>query len=533
MKKYFLFTVLVFIALIGSAQNKIKSYYTYYLGEVSYINNKDNNIKTYDKNYQTVYVDKKMIANGYGKEFWKKKDKLKYEGEWKDGMKHGKGTSYSGGGHVEYEGEWKENTYHGKGTLYHYNGKNSYDKFEGEFINGKATNHGTMIWSDGFKYEGDWKDSDKFCYWNNKQRHGSGVMYYPDGAKYEGQWEVNDRTGFGIMYYASGAKYKGQWHRGLRHGSGVYTASDGAIFKGEWGADVMWGQGTADYADGSKYVGHWNNGKRDGQGTYTYADGGKYEGYWNEGKRDGQGTLYYADGKVRYTGQWKNDQYHGQGTYTWKDGLIFKGEFSENKRNGYGTLYYTDGTSKSGTWSNDKLESDNNYVASDKGRIDPETSTKKTNEVSTSTTSTGGSVGLPGCNMCFGTGYTQQLNILTGLFENKPCMKCIIAHQVINGTAPVVVPQGGNNGGNVGGSSSNSSSGNYGPRKRVESYGDCSFCLGTGRCKTCNGNGYYPYSFGSGNINCPNCKIPGNSSRRGNGVCAHCENGKVKKHHYE
>lgn len=78
-----------------------------------------------------------------------------------------------------------------------------------------------------------------------------------------------------------------------------------------------------------------------------------------------------------------------------------------------------------------------------------------------------------------------------------------------------------------------SSTGNYGPRKRVEYYADCSFCLGTGRCKTCGGNGYYPYSFGSGYINCPNCKNPGNNSRRGNGVCAHCQNGRVKKHRYE
>lgn len=79
----------------------------------------------------------------------------------------------------------------------------------------------------------------------------------------------------------------------------------------------------------------------------------------------------------------------------------------------------------------------------------------------------------------------------------------------------------------------NSSSGNYGPKKKVEYYADCSFCYGTGRCKTCNGNGYYSYSFGSGYINCPNCKNPGNNSRRGNGVCAHCQNGKVKKHRYE
>lgn len=112
----------------------------------------------------------------------------------------------------------------------------------------------------------------------------------------------------------------------------------------------------------------------------------------------------------------------------------------------------------------------------------------------------------------------------------------LIRNRTISGGSSVTVaPSYGGNSSytpqhNGNGSSSTS---NYGPRKRVEYYADCSFCHGTGRCKTCSGNGYYPYSFGSGYINCPNCKNPGNNSRRGNGVCAHCQNGKVKKHRYE
>lgn len=43
---------------------------------------------------------------------------LLYQGEWKDGMRHGSGTEYNERGITVYEGSWKRNMYDGKGTLY-------------------------------------------------------------------------------------------------------------------------------------------------------------------------------------------------------------------------------------------------------------------------------------------------------------------------------------------------------------------------------------------------------------------------------
>lgn len=46
---------------------------------------------------------------------------------------------------------------------------------------------------------------------------------------------------------------------------------------------------------------------------------------------------------------------------------------------------------------------------------------------------------------------------------------------------------------------------------------DCGLCLGTGKCKTCNGRGYYyEIGIGSGRHACPNCQS------NHNGVCSSC-----------
>ena len=49
--------------------------------------------------------------------------------------------------------------------------------YEGEKRDGKKHGRGTMRYPDGGVYEGEWKDN---------QRHGSGTYRYASGAVYEG-----------------------------------------------------------------------------------------------------------------------------------------------------------------------------------------------------------------------------------------------------------------------------------------------------------------------------------------------------------
>ena len=65
----------------------------------------------------------------------------------------------------------------GKGIFYCSNG----EKYEGDWKNNKRDGKGEYFLKDGIKiYEGDWKN-DKF--------NGRGIFYYNNGDKYEGDWK--------------------------------------------------------------------------------------------------------------------------------------------------------------------------------------------------------------------------------------------------------------------------------------------------------------------------------------------------------
>ena len=60
-----------------------------------------------------------------------------YNGEWKGGMRHGKGTmEWSDGG--SYEGEWQYNQACGEGTFHHASG----DFYKGHWANNKSNGFG-------------------------------------------------------------------------------------------------------------------------------------------------------------------------------------------------------------------------------------------------------------------------------------------------------------------------------------------------------------------------------------------------------
>ena len=72
-----------------------------------------------------------------------------------------------------YEGEWRNGKGHGKGSYTFPNG----EKYIGEYKEGEVHGKGTLTFPDGEKYEGEWK--------NNKM-HGKGIHSFPNGTKYVG-----------------------------------------------------------------------------------------------------------------------------------------------------------------------------------------------------------------------------------------------------------------------------------------------------------------------------------------------------------
>lgn len=55
---------------------------------------------------------------------------------------------------------------------------------------------GTLTWTDGKKYVGEWK---------NKERHGQGIMTYANGDKYVGEFK-DGRPTSGWLYRPNGQK---------------------------------------------------------------------------------------------------------------------------------------------------------------------------------------------------------------------------------------------------------------------------------------------------------------------------------------
>ena len=160
-----------------------------------------------------------------------------------------------------YVGEKKDGQPQGQGTLTYSSGKT----FVGEFKDGDI-HGGTATYPDGRKYEGEWKD------W---RYHGQGTETFPDGSKYVGEYKRDRREGFGIMTYKDGSKFEGEW-KGSRpfNGKGVVQGREGQdITEGEWVNGKMEGYGKRSNSNNERwyksYEGEFKNGKFHGQGKMS------------------------------------------------------------------------------------------------------------------------------------------------------------------------------------------------------------------------------------------------------------------------
>jgi hypothetical protein len=304
----------------------------------------------------------------------------KYDGEFVENVKEGKGIYYYNNGDVykgeffedlkdgygvytykngdRYEGEFKEDKKDGHGKYYYNNG----DRYEGEFKNGMANGRGAYIFSDGEKYVGDYKED---------KRDGHGIYFYLNGNRYIGEFKNGKKDGKGVLYDSEGnkikdlcfednvkihsqkeeelprfsqkekngtftkiyeeGKYVGEFVNGLKQGKGTFFYDNGDKYVGDFYNDNKEGFGIYYFNNGDKYEGQYVNNQREGKGTYFYADGDKLVGTFKNNMAEGRGKFYYNDGD-RYFGTYKADLKHGQGIYYYKDGSRYDGEFKKGKK---------------------------------------------------------------------------------------------------------------------------------------------------------------------------------------------------------
>lgn len=150
----------------------------------------------------------------------------------------------------EYEGEFKDGNPHGKGTV--------------------TTLYGTVITGDN---------------WSENGLTGHGEEIYADGRKYVGEFKETKYNGIGTDTYPDGRIYTGEFKNAHPHGKGKLTNADGSVYEGDFLEGHPHGKGVYTYPDGSRYEGEMKNGGPDGYGIYYGPDGEPlFDGQWVDGE---------------------------------------------------------------------------------------------------------------------------------------------------------------------------------------------------------------------------------------------------------
>ena len=278
----------------------------------------------------------------------------KYEGSFREGLRHGLGKLTNESSSYFYQGGWAYDKKNGK-CIEIING----EKFEGFYKNGIREGKCIITYNNKDKFVGSLLDGKK---------DGYGEQYFfKTKTTYKGQFKNNVYEGKGEIINANGYYFKGEFLGGLRHGDncveekkgfkkyvgqfkrdkmngkGVYEwysgESKGDIYNGEFKDDLFEGSGTYKYNDGSIYMGDFMHGVKHGKGKEIYLDGSFYEGEYNEGQQNGKGLYQDFEGNI-YIGNFCNGNKHTKGKITYTNGEILEGLWLNGLKEGI--FYFTD-----------------------------------------------------------------------------------------------------------------------------------------------------------------------------------------------
>ena len=144
-----------------------------------------------------------------------------YEGDWKDGRRHGRGVYTSPA--LVYVPLYKFANFvvivTSSGMF------NALKPQVGTYDSYRVCN----------RYSGDW------CH---DEASGRGTLKMVNGYSYQGMWESGVFEGKGQCSYCDGSVYEGSFKLGLRHGRGTLTFPNGAVYKGRFKEDRLEGSGT-------------------------------------------------------------------------------------------------------------------------------------------------------------------------------------------------------------------------------------------------------------------------------------------------
>lgn len=206
---------------------------------------------------------------------------------------------------VYYQGEWKNQKRSGLGFLVEKDGS----KYIGNFKDGLKDGKGRLIWPNGDYYEGGFK---------NNEIHGKGKIFATDGSVVSGKFKMGDLDGDGMQSWKNGSNYTGSFKKLQKNGYGELVLPNHSQYKGHFKNGAFHGRGILKYDDGKVYDGEWKNGKMNGFGKFKWPNGKFYEGQYVNDKKNGVGKMVYPDKKI-YNGEWEDDFQNGKAIYTFYD----------------------------------------------------------------------------------------------------------------------------------------------------------------------------------------------------------------------
>ncbi|KAF3329854.1 junctophilin-3-like protein [Carex littledalei] len=159
-------------------------------------------------------------------------DESIYAGEFREGIRNGRGVMKMPGIMCSYGGDWVEGAYDGYGVedMAGISGH----VYQGQFLEGKRSGYGLMKYCNGDQYKGQWLGD---------ETHGRGKHTYADGYSYEGQFKTGMRHGFGVCHHSNGDIYRGEYYNDTCLGLGTCAFSNGDTCEGSRHQNQMHGYG--------------------------------------------------------------------------------------------------------------------------------------------------------------------------------------------------------------------------------------------------------------------------------------------------
>lgn len=263
---------------------------------------------------------------------------MQYEGGFKDDEYHGIGKKcyHNDCDNYFYQGNWSmgEKHHYRLGTYAIY--KSKWYDYEGEYKNGKRHGKGNATYKNSWLKSYTKHGNNTHGEWHNDKWHGKGYLKYKSGESYSGGFYLGERKGYGVYRWPKGdwEKYEGNYKRNQENGQGkIYFRSSGwKTFEGTM-KNGNPSYGTAIYRSSiktlEKYHGRitTHNGKlkRHGWGRVDYRknshDYGYYVGNFYHGYYHGKGKVVYQRGSLSYyDGYWNYDDWHA--TSRWKTSVL-------------------------------------------------------------------------------------------------------------------------------------------------------------------------------------------------------------------